>query len=672
MATSDSRDIRIGTPLSNRNSSMLPAPNERYAGNAAPDSARYVPIGNEFDAASRQRSLQGLTQGLEAWSKAQAEVETVNDSIMSRRMQADLMESSQLIISDLANSPDTMNKPGTWSKLYSEKMGLAQEAINLKYDNAFYLGRNRITTASALKNIASKESNKVALAAAERVSKMATDETNAAIDIAIKSRAFDEAARINNDSPYLSDAQKMRNNFAIDQSFTTNLVQQKALSDPEGLLEEIQTKGSVNGRELSYELQQYGLNQARSFINENQKRNYDDYIQKFLLSPEKFNIDDAKEALSVNNLNTTQFASLWRMWNQKTANIPPTPAEFSSASKYAASMIPKYQSATPEEKANLINQFRTALSQSNFSALDQTSLINLMRTKTDPSYLSDAKTWINRVWDTGRYPLYTGRDLVDENGTPISMTESEFQNSFMSKDKQYYLDKTERRAYEDPNTLTKRYVVREKIPNQANYANFKNFLSQVRYEATQQIYNYMGEHGGQTPTDVEKYKILSNAISSVSKSSGISVRGFLHYKDAFQTDSATINAHSNSSRVIALNKDFNLGDKTMLPSMPNGGFVITLGTSNSNVFDVAPFNSPSNIVTPGPNRITPIISKDLYKSSGGTDKLMQIDPFYLQKPSDEAMEDAAERRANILRVNNGLSDEDEQSIYSALISYWNR
>lgn len=51
---------------------------------------------------------------------------------------------------------------------------------------------------------------------------------------------------------------------------------------------------------------------------------------------------------------------------------------------------------------------------------------------------------------------------------------------------------------------------------------------------------------------------------------------------------------------------------------------------------------------------------------------MEIDQFYLQKPSADAMDNEAERRARILRVNNGLSDEDEQAIYSALISYWNR
>lgn len=671
MATSDSRDIRIGTSAGARNSSMLPAPNDRYTGDAAANTAAYVPLGNEFDASSRQQALQGLSQGLNMWAKAQADVETVNDSIMARRMQADLMTASQKIITELSNSPDTMNKPGTWSNLYHERMGIAQEAINLKYDNAFYIGRNRLTTAASLRNLSSRETNKVALAAAERVSKMASDETNASIDIAIKSGLFDEAARINQDSPYLTDAQKMRNQFTIDQSFTTSKVQQKALSDPEGLLEEIQTKGSVDGRELSYELQQYGINQARSFINEAQKRNYDDYIQKFLLSPQKFNIDDAKKSLEVNSLNTSQFASLWRMWHQKTANVPPTPAEFSRASKYAASMIPQYQSSTPEQKANIINQFRSALAQSNFSALDQTSLINLMKTKTDPSYLDDAKTWVERVWDTGKYPLYVGKDVVDDNGTPISMTETEFRNSFMSKDKQYYLDKSETRAYDDPDTLTKRYIVREKVPNQANDSNFKNFLSQVRYEATQQIYNYMGEHGGQTPTETERYSILSNALSSVSKKSDIKLRGFFSYRDVFQFDESTINEQTNASRIIDLNRTFDLGDRTEIPSMPDGGYVITLGTPNSYIYEASPVSSKSNVVNVGANRASTIISKDLYKSSGGATRLMQIDPFYLQKPSEEAMEDAAERRARILKVNNGLSDEDEQSIYSALISYWN-
>ena len=666
----DSRNIRMGVTQQARTSSMLGTPENRYAGDGKSNVASYVPLGNEFDSASREQALRGLSQGLEMWGKAQAEVETVNDSIMSRRMQAEMMDASSRIISSLSNDHSTMNKPGTWASIYKQQMDLAQQSINLQYNDSFYVGKNRLITDAALKNLRSQESNKVALTAASRISKMAEDETNAAIDIAIRSNQFDEAQRIIDDTPYISDAQKMRASFAVDQARTTNLVQEKALSAPYGLLEEIETKGSVNDRELSYEQQQYGINQARSFINQAQKQNYDTLVEKFLLSPERFSIDDARKSLEAKALNTQQFATLWRMYHSKNANVPPTPAEFSRASKYAASMIPQYQAATPEEKANMINELRTSLSSANFSALDQTSLVNLMKTKTDPSYLDDVKTWVERVWDTGKYPLYTGRDVTDDNGTPISMTEAEFKNSFMSKDKQYYLDKTETRAYEDPETLAKRYIVREKIPNQSNDSSFKNFIGQVRYEATQQIYNYMGEHGGQTPSDSEKYQILSNAISSVAKSSDINIRGFFSYKDVFQSDESSIDGQANSSRLYILGNSFNLGEKTELPSMPNGGYVVTLGTPNSSVYEVSPVSS-SNVVNVGANKKTPVVSKELYTSSGGARKLLQIDPFYLQKPSDDSMEDTAERRARILRVNNGLSDEDEQGIYSALISYWN-
>lgn len=667
----DTRDIRLGVSSQSRRSAMLGTPENRYARDVTTNVAGYVPLGDEFDAASRQQALQGLSQGLQMWSKAQAEVETVNDSIMSRRMQAELMNESATIISRLSNDPSTMNKPGTWPETYQQEMALAQQNINLQFDGSFYLGKNRMLTEEAMKQIRAQEANKVARSAALRVSQMATEETNAAIDIAIKSGQFDEASRITEETPYLSDAQKMKANFAIDQAKTTSMVQQKALANPYGLLEEIQTKGSVDSRELSYEQQQYGINQARAFINEDQKKNYDFFVEKFMLDPQGFSIDQARESLNANAINTQQFATLWRMHNQKIANVPPTSAQFSQASKYAASMIPQYQSSTPEERANMVNTFRTYLSNSNFSAQDQSSLIKLMQTQTPPSYLSDAKTWVERIWDSGKYPLYTGRDVLDSNGSPISMTEAEFQNSFMSKDKQYYLDKTESRMYEDPETLAKRYIVREKIPNQANDSNFKNFLSQVRYEATQEIYNYMGSHGGKTPTESERYQILSNAITSVSESSGIKVRGFFSYKDVFQTDDSIINEQANASRLYVLGNSFELGDKTELPSMPNGGFVVTLGTPNSSIFEVSPISS-SNVVTQGAYKKTPVLSKQLYTSSGGSRRLLQIDPFYLQKPSDEAIEDVAERRARILRVNNGLNDEDEQGIYSALISYWNR
>lgn len=650
---------------------MLGAPEERYAEGSQSELASFIPIGQEFSSEERTKTLRGLSQGFELWGKAQAEVESVNDSIMSRRMQAEMMDASSRIISSLANDPATMNKPGTWASLYKQQMDLAQQSINLDFNDSFYVGKNRMMTDAALKNLRTQEANKVALTAASRISQMAADETNAAIDIAIKSNQFDEAQRIIDDTPYISDAQKMRASFSVDQARTTNMIQEKALSDPYGLIEEIETKGTVNDRELNYEQTQYGMNQARSFINQAQKQNYDALVEKFLLSPERFSIDNVRKSLEANALNTQQFATLWRMYHSKKANVPPTPAEFSMASKYAASMIPQYQAATPEEKANMINKFRTSLSAANFSSLDQTSLVNLMVTKTDPSYLDNIKTWAERVWDTGKYPLYIGRDVTDENGTPISMTEAEFNNNFMSKNGQYYLDKSETRAYEDPKTLAKRYIVREKVPSQLNYSSLKNFIAQCRYEATQQIYNFMGEHGGQTPSESEKYQILSNVISSVAKSSDINIRGFFSYKNVFQSDKSSIDGQANSSRLYILKNSFNIGKKTELPNMPNGGYVITLGTSNASVYEVSPLSS-SNIVKAGANKKTPVVSKELYASSGGARKLLQIEPFYLQKPSDDSMEDAAEKRARILCVNNGLSDEEEQSIYSALIAYWNK
>lgn len=660
----DTRNIRLGVPSQARNATMPGSPDNRYASTGQSDVSRFVPIGSEFNAETSNRAARNLTEGLSLIGKAKAEVETVNDSIMSRRMQAELTNASAKIISSLSTDPEYMNKPSMWTQVYQERMALAQEDINTRFDGAFLVGKNRLLTDEALNQIKAKEAVQVARTAALRVSQMAADETNAAIDIAIKSGQFDEASRITEETPYLSDAQKMKLNFTIDQARTTDEVQQMALTNPYGLLEEIQTKGSVRGRALSYEQQQYGINQARSFINEDQKKNYNSLVEQFMLAPEGFSIEQAKQSLEVNGINTQQFATLWRMYKQNTANIPPTSAEFARASKYAASMIPSYQNATPEQRANLENQLRTTLKQANFSSNDQTSLINLMKTHTPPSYLDDAKTWVERVWDTGKYPLYTGKDYVDKNGTPIYMTEAEFNNSFVGKNKQYYLDKTESRAYEDPETLAKRYVVREKIPNLQNDASFKNFIGQVRAQATQQVYDFMGQNGGKTPTEQERYKILADTISQVSKESGIPTRGFTSYFSAFQQEEDVVGPMQSATRVIALDQNFTLGDKTELPEMPNGGFVVTLGTPNSSIYEVSSSS--------GEPIKTPLLSKDMYKSSGGSRKLLEIGQFYLQKPSADAMDNEAERRARILRVNNGLSDEDEQAIYSALISYWNR
>lgn len=598
----DTRNIRLGVPSQARNATMPGSPDNRYASTGQSDVSRFVPIGSEFNAETSNRAARNLTEGLSLIGKAKAEVETVNDSIMSRRMQAELTNASAKIISSLSTDPEYMNKPSMWTQVYQERMALAQEDINTRFDGAFLVGKNRLLTDEALNQIKAKEAVQVARTAALRVSQMAADETNAAIDIAIKSGQFDEASRITEETPYLSDAQKMKLNFTIDQARTTDEVQQMALTNPYGLLEEIQTKGSVRGRALSYEQQQYGINQARSFINEDQKKNYNSLVEQFMLAPEGFSIEQAKQSLEVNGINTQQFATLWRMYKQNTANIPPTSAEFARASKYAASMIPSYQNATPEQRANLENQLRTTLKQANFSSNDQTSLINLMKTHTPPSYLDDAKTWVERVWDTGKYPLYTGKDYVDKSGAPIYMTEAEFNNSFVGKNKQYYLDKTESRAYEDPETLAKRYVVREKIPNLQNDASFKNFIGQVRAQATQQVYDFMGQNGGKTPTEQERYKILADTISQVSKGSGIPTRGVTSYFSAFQQEEDVVGPMQSATRVIALDQNFTLGDKTELPEMPNGGFVVTLGTPNSSIYEVSS-SSGEPIKTPLLSRI---------------------------------------------------------------------
>ena len=98
----DTRNIRLGVPSQARNATMPGSPDNRYASTGQSDVSRFVPIGSEFNAETSNRAARNLTEGLSLIGKAKAEVETVNDSIMSRRMQAELTNASAKIISSLS------------------------------------------------------------------------------------------------------------------------------------------------------------------------------------------------------------------------------------------------------------------------------------------------------------------------------------------------------------------------------------------------------------------------------------------------------------------------------------------------------------------------------------------------------------------------------------------
>ena len=126
----------------------------------------------------------------------------------------------------------------------------------------------------------------MALMAADRVSKMAADETNASLKVAIANRDFGLAKEINQ-SPYLTPAQKILNENEITGSQTQDIIQQSVLRDPWGVVEEVNRDGSVQRRELTYEQQQYAMNQAQGQISMIQKQSYDSLVQKFLFNPER-------------------------------------------------------------------------------------------------------------------------------------------------------------------------------------------------------------------------------------------------------------------------------------------------------------------------------------------------------------------------------------------------
>lgn len=205
MATNDTRDIRLGVSSANKEG-LLPSPSNRYL-RSTYDAARYVPIGNEFDKESRVKELGDLGEGLTMWSKAQAEVETTNDSIQSRRMQAEYMEASTQVFNQLQKDPSTMNNPAVWLDVYTEEMTSRAAEINNKYAKSFYVGRNQMLSNERLNLLLKEEKNKVGLMAADRISKMAADETNAALKIAVANRDFGLAREINK-SPYLTPAER--------------------------------------------------------------------------------------------------------------------------------------------------------------------------------------------------------------------------------------------------------------------------------------------------------------------------------------------------------------------------------------------------------------------------------------------------------------------------------
>lgn len=648
MATNDTRDIRLGVTGSNKEG-LLPSPFNRYL-RSTYDTARYVPIGNEFDKESRERELGNLGEGLSLWAKAQAEVETTNDSIQSRRMAAEYMEASTQVFNQLQNDPSTMNNPAVWLDVYTEEMTSRIAEINNNYSKSFYVGRNQLMSNEQLNLLLKKEKNNVALMAADRVSKMAADETNASLKVAIANRDFGLAKEINQ-SPYLTPAQKILNENEITGAQTQDIIQQSVLRDPWGVVEEVNRDGSVQRRELTYEQQQYAMNQAQGQISTIQKQSYDSLVQKFLFNPEEFDLNVANKLLKNNHLTTQQYVNLLNMKKNMSAKVEPTPMQFKAMSEWATKLSEGYAKESPEGKANILSQAERLFDSMNFSTSDKNALVKLVTQKISPETFSQADKLVEQFWNNGQLPLTTTADYTGTQGgkTPIYLTEAEFNTQFKERKNQFFLDKS--RTYLDPKTAEDRYAVMEYVPDSNNLFLQEKIKSEVRSVLSDKIAEYRAEHNGKSPTGQELYELVffaqeeafsRNNISSIDPLSSASV-----YPSGQQDrDERKATFIPNNVRVSAIS------NKASIDIPTNGAFIVWAG-SNSFITNEKDYLS-------------------IYKRAGAPPQgFIVADESFLQAPHKDLMDVQAMISAKAIAAKAGLDAQGEQGIYCALLSYWN-
>lgn len=648
MATYDTRDIRLGVTGSNKEG-LLPSPSNRYL-RSTYDTARYVPIGNEFDKESRERELGNLGEGLSLWAKAQAEVETTNDSIQSRRMAAEYMEASTQVFNQLQNDPSTMNNPAVWLDVYTEEMTSRIAEINNNYSKSFYVGRNQLMSNEQLNLLLKKEKNNVALMAADRVSKMAADETNASLKVAIANRDFGLAKEINQ-SPYLTPAQKILNENEITGAQTQDIIQQSVLRDPWGVVEEVNRDGSVQRRELTYEQQQYAMNQAQGQISTIQKQSYDSLVQKFLFNPEEFDLNVANKLLKNNHLTTQQYVNLLNMKKKMSAKVEPTPMQFKAMSEWATKLSEGYAKESPEGKANILSQAERLFDRMNFSTSDKNALVKLVTQKISPETFSQADKLVEQFWNNGQLPLTTTADYTGTQGgkTPIYLTEAEFNTQFKERKNQFFLDKS--RTYLDPKTAKERFAVMEYVPDSNNLFLQEKIKSEVRSVLSDKIAEYRAEHNGKSPTGQELYELVffaqeeafsRNNISSIDPLSSASV-----YPSGQQDrDERKATFIPNNVRVSAIS------NKASIDIPTNGAFIVWAG-SNSFITNEKDYLS-------------------IYKRAGAPPQgFIVADESFLQAPHKDLMDVQAMISAKAIAAKAGLDAQGEQGIYCALLSYWN-
>ena len=650
MATYDTRDIRLGVTGSNKEG-LLPSPSNRYL-RSTYDTARYVPIGNEFDKESRERELGNLGEGLSLWAKAQAEVETTNDSIQSRRMAAEYMEASTQVFNQLQNDPSTMNNPAVWLDVYTEEMTSRIAEINNNYSKSFYVGRNQLMSNEQLNLLLKKEKNNVALMAADRVSKMAADETNASLKVAIANRDFGLAKEINQ-SPYLTPAQKILNENEITGAQTQDIIQQSVLRDPWGVVEEVNRDGSVQRRELTYEQQQYAMNQAQGQISTIQKQSYDSLVQKFLFNPEEFDLNVANKLLKNNHLTTQQYVNLLNMKKKMSAKVEPTPMQFKAMSEWATKLSEGYAKESPEGKANILSQAERLFDSMNFSTSDKNALVKLVTQKISPETFSQTDKLVEQFWNNGQLPLTTTADYTGTQGgkTPIYLTEAEFNTQFKERKNQFFLDKS--RTYLDPKTAEDRYAVMEYVPNAQNILIQDRVKSEVRSALTDKIAEYRAENGGKSPNTEELYTMIYNARAEVFGNQNIRALNPIMDGPVFPTGQQAEKDERKATFIPRENKKFSFREDGPVVNIPENDKFICL--------------SPNDAFVTGEKN--PLL---LLKQAGQYPVgYVTFDQSYLEKPSEGMQEVVARRNAKAIAEKAGLAAQSEQTVYCALIAYWN-
>lgn len=523
MADDDARRIRVGTNPQQRQG-MLQSPDSMLAPASDYDVDKAVPMGNQFEEQKRSQELKDLSEGLAQWGKAMNEVEMTNDSIQTKRIEADVLASSASIISDLSNNPETRNNPALWNKLYAQRMQEAQDSINEKYSQSFYQNKNRMVAGERANLLVQNERNKVALASADRVSQMASAETAAAVEVAIKSGYYEQAQDIISNNPYLTPAQQTKLQHDLEQKQLVDRIQKKVAEDPFSALKDVNDRGVIDGVALSFEQQEYARNLAQQQINQTQKANYDNLMKHALETPYDLPSIARKAARlwGAGLLTNDMFSHIMRMKNEKTEKPIPTSLDFKADAARMAKASLDYHNASALERAKMEYEARVAYS-TKYPAGDVNRLISLMTTKgVSSNDLTRIVGAVKNNW-SNQFPLYEINPYLGDDPKrkhPIRLTYDEFKAQ-LSGGRFFLGDKNDPLAYIDTKTGDWRYPVYERIPNVRN-CELRDLIERTAIELyTIKYKTYTSEHEGKQPSAEESARMLHQAVSEAFQSNEI-------------------------------------------------------------------------------------------------------------------------------------------------------